>query len=695
MKRVHTPIALALLVAFPCLPALAAEAESVLAPVKTSAAKDLPVQEKTDLGTFNEYTPMSGSTISREEIEEIKFVDPRRELLWRIPGMTMIRNIRIPDGSKSYTDKRVDGMRVNTYSTGNFNALDESSPSDIERVEVITGPGSVLSSSNAFGGTINVITRDPSPVTKSTISQELGAYDLYRTDFAQGGTLDNGLGYFFNLNYMDNKGWRDDASASEKKGAASGKVVMRPDDFSKLTFRFEYLNDISRAPGSITEAQFNQNWRQPLPTQYSKTDVTYVTPSVQYKRRIGEKGEFNISFLNRHTESTSYSATSASAKSISEADTMENSFQTMYRQDMDFALSSLYVGLDTTWMDAKSMKFSSTTTYAQTLQGIFAKGALTSNTLGSEQHNSPFIHYEFSPINRLRLSLGVRYDNIELTTDNRLGTAGDGSKSYSKLVSKAGASYELGDGHLLWARAAEGFLAPSVSDLLGTGGTPNKTNYVPMNMDLKPIESTTYEIGLRGTFPTQRLRYDVAYFDTDLTNMMVRENCGATENCYQKNLTAGRANLHGLETSLTYGLTNWLDIGLAHTYSKVKYLDYKTQSGSQTIDYSGNTWKGAPTQHLNLRLAVRPAEGWRGELEMDLISSYFRNNENVGGTYSRPDLFHLRVSYAAKTWTGWVHVLNLFDTKYAERAWMTSAGAATYDEGYKPLTLRAGVSYRF
>ncbi|MFZ2269894.1 MAG: TonB-dependent receptor [Azonexus sp.] len=692
MKFGYSPIVVALLVAFPCLPVLAAEAESVLAPVKTSASKDLPVQERTDLGSFTEYTPMSGTTISREEIEEIKFVDPRRELLWRVPGMTMIRNIRIPDGSKSYTDKRVDGMRVNTYSTGNFNALDESSPSDIERVEVVTGPGSVLSSSNAFGGTINVITRDPSPITKRSISQELGAFDLYRTDFAQGGTLDNGLGYFFNLNYMDNKGWRENGSASEKKGAASGKVVMRPDDFSKLTFRFEYLNDISRAPGSITEAQFNQNWRQALPTQYSKTDVTYVTPSVQYKRRIGEKGEFNISFLNRHTESTSYSATSASARSVNEADTMENSFQSMYRHDLDFALSSIYVGLDATWMDAKSMKYASTTSYAQALKGMFAKGALTSNTLGSEQHTSPFIHYEFSPLRPLRFSLGFRYDNIDLSTDNRLGASGDGSKSYSKLVSKAGATYELADGHLLWARAAEGFLAPSINDLLGTGGTPNITNFVPMNMDLKPIESMTYEIGLRGTFPAQRLRYDVAYFDTDLTNMMVRENCDTLiETCYQKNVTAGRANLHGLETSLSYGLTDWLDVGLAHTYSIVKYLDYKTPN----FDYSGNTWKGAPSEHLNLRLVVRPAEGWRTELEMDHISSYYRNNENVRGTYSRPDLFHLRMSYNAKTWTGWLHVLNLFDTKYAERAWMTAAGAATYDEGYKPLTLRAGISYRF
>jgi iron complex outermembrane receptor protein len=673
---------------------MAEDTERTLAPVKTTATKDLSPQEKTDLGVLNDYTPMSGTMISQEELETVRFVDPRRELLWRVPGMTLIRNIRIPDGSKSYTDKRVDGMRVNTYSTGNFNALDETSPSDIKSVEVITGPGSVLSSSNAFGGTINVITRDPPKELERRVSQEAGAFDFYRTDYSQGGSLNDSVGYFFNLNYMDNKGWRSKESASEKKGAGSGKIVVRPDEVSKLTFRLEYLNDIARAPGSITEAQFQSDWRQPLPTQYSKSDTTYVTPSLQYKRRIGEHGELNVSALNRHTRSTSLSATSTSASgmSITDADTTENSIQTMYRQDFDFALSTAYVGVDTTWMDAESKKYANKTTYANALKGIFAKGALNTYTLGTEEHQSPFVHFEFSPIKPLRLSLGVRYDNIDIATDNKLGSSGDGSKSFSKLVRKGGATYEITESSLVWARAAEGFLAPGVSDLLGTGGIPNTTSYVPMNMDLKPIESMTYELGFRTRALANRLRIDTAYFDTDLKNMIVRENCNtAIEVCYQKNVTAGKANLHGLETSASYDVTDWLDIGAAHTWSIVKYREYRTP----TYDYAGNTWKGAPSHHLNLRAGFKPLPGLRAELEMDHISDYYRNNEDVGGTYKRPDLYNLRVSYQTKAWNVWMHVLNLFDKKYAERAWMTAAGVATYDEGYKPLTLRAGVSYKF
>lgn len=674
-----------------CHLAHAQSEEKFLAPVKTTADADLSVQEKSAIETFSPYSPMSGTTIPPEVLDTVKFVDPRRELLWRVPGMTMIRNIRIPDGSKSYTDKRVDGMRVNTYSTGNFNALDETSPSDVERVEVITGPGSVLSSSNAFGGTINVITRDPPRELERRISQEVGDFGLYRTDYSQGGSVNKDLGYFFNLNYMDNKGWRENESASQKKGALSGKIVYRPDEYSKLTARLEYLNDIARDPGSISEEQFVRNWRGELATQYKKTDTTYVTPSLQYKRRIGEHGELNIAALNRATRTKSLSATAANAMSISEGDTTENSIQSMYRHDFSFALSTLYLGVDTTWMDAESKNYKNTTSYAQALDGDFSRGALNTYTLGTEKHTSPFLHYEFSPVDALRLSMGVRQDDFELETNNKLGDKGDGQKSFSRLVKKFGATYEFSGGYLLWARAAEGFLAPSISDMLGTGGTPNQTTYVPMNMSLKPIESMTYELGLRGQLLAKRLRFDTAYFDTDMKNMIVREDCAPTEPCYQRNVNAGKARLHGLETSIAFDVTRWLDTGLSHTWSVVKYKDYKTP----TYDYSGNTWKGAPEHHLNFRVGVKPMEHLRAELEYDHITSYYRNNENVGGTYKRPDLFHLRISYKTKTWSTWLHVLNLFDKKYAERAWMTAAGKATYDEGYKPLTLRAGVSYNF
>ena len=46
---------------------------------------------------------------------------------------------------------------------------------DIERIEVVRGPSSASHGSNAFYGTINIITRDPRGATETNIASRLGA----------------------------------------------------------------------------------------------------------------------------------------------------------------------------------------------------------------------------------------------------------------------------------------------------------------------------------------------------------------------------------------------------------------------------------------------------------------------------------------------------------------------------------------
>ncbi len=53
----------------------------------------------------------------------------------------------------------VDGMRINDSQTGHHNADIPVPLQDIERVEVLLGPGSSVYGADAFGGTVNIITR--------------------------------------------------------------------------------------------------------------------------------------------------------------------------------------------------------------------------------------------------------------------------------------------------------------------------------------------------------------------------------------------------------------------------------------------------------------------------------------------------------------------------------------------------------
>jgi hypothetical protein len=151
---------------------------------------------------------------------------------------------------------------------------------------------------------------------------------------------------------------------------------------------------------------------------------------------------------------------------------------------------------------------------------------------------------------------------------------------------------------------------------------------------------------------------------------------------------------------LSWAVNDWMDIGATYTNSRAYYNSYKTT----TADYSGKSYAWMPKHRLNLRVAVKPAPNWLVELEGDHVSEYFTRVEN-DGTYARPDLYSLRASYRSKDWSFWLHAINLTDKKYATRVSYSTfngvnnvlnAMAGQGNNGtYVPLTLRAGVSYKF
>ena len=121
--------------------ALAQEGDTRLKEMKVSAESDKPVQQRTELGKMTEYTPISGAVVTQEQVEHLQLVNNLLELGKRVPGISMIRNMRIPDGGKLYTENRIDGMRATATNTS---VMDEVDGADIERIEVITGPASAL-----------------------------------------------------------------------------------------------------------------------------------------------------------------------------------------------------------------------------------------------------------------------------------------------------------------------------------------------------------------------------------------------------------------------------------------------------------------------------------------------------------------------------------------------------------------------
>jgi len=74
----------------------------------------------------------------------------------------------------------IDGVKLIDPQTGHHNLDLPISLHDIEKIEILKGPGSRLFGPNAFGGVINIITKSPQP-NSIFISQNLGSYDLFES----------------------------------------------------------------------------------------------------------------------------------------------------------------------------------------------------------------------------------------------------------------------------------------------------------------------------------------------------------------------------------------------------------------------------------------------------------------------------------------------------------------------------------
>lgn len=730
--------------------------ETNLPDLTISSAHDIPVQQRTELGKLTEYTPISGAVVTSEELEHLQLGNNLLELGKRVPGISMIRNMRIPDGGKLYTENRIDGMRATSTNTS---VLDEVDQADIERIEVITGPASALYGSGAFGGTISVFTKQPPRDFSARLSQEIGSWDFQRSKGYVGGSLADGrIGFILTGSTMENDGWRKNTApanndpAAEKKQGAAFRTLFRPTDSTKLTLGYSELTYNFRWAGPIpmnaSEAAklrnqslngtnlrsvyFDNDWQQTVPGTFGQYIDNYRTGSFRLQQLLGEKGEFTLA----HTRIVNDSINNGNGGSggangvicdnvtvicntvnlggtvtnlVRQSNTVTKTTMAMYRHDFDFAKTSAYVGSEWGDIEADSTTWNNAYNALQGQAGLWAKGAMTATGQGSlnkTRETTPFVHVEFSPLERLRLHLGQRYGQIDYDVDDRTATNRDVKMVRKGNVLRLGATYELAKQHVLWANWGETFNPQSTGSLLNTQAVGTVNNVI--GQTLSPERGLTREIGVRGQFAAPAVRYDLTLFDAQSDGFLTTRNCSAAEATAFNagaactiNDAAGQLAARGLESMANWSATSWLDIGATYTYQKVWFTDYKTT----TFDYSDKSYQAAPRHKLNLRLGFKPAAGWLVELEGDHISKYFVDNTNNNGTYKRPDLYNLRASYRQKNWSVWLHAINLTNEKYATRVQLSTIGgvrdvlssqAGQGNAGsYTPLTLRAGISCQF
>src|SRR6266404_5527088 len=102
---------------------------------------------------------------------------------WAISTIRGIGTNNVFAGGDPSTTLQVDGVYYGRPTGGNLDFL------DVERVEILRGPQGTLYGRNADAGTINVITKDPSPELSGVARAPGGNYGRLRPEFSVSGPL--------------------------------------------------------------------------------------------------------------------------------------------------------------------------------------------------------------------------------------------------------------------------------------------------------------------------------------------------------------------------------------------------------------------------------------------------------------------------------------------------------------------------
>ncbi len=521
--------------------------------------------------------PASVTVVTGEQLANESFTD-LTEAVSNVPGVFVDQNDNITFRGLRPEDTLIliDGQRVNTRQSrtngsGGLDQLYMPPAAAIERIEIVRGPMSSLFGSEALGGVVNIITK---PVDETWT-----------------GSLT-----------LENTSPQGDADTASRQGSyfLSGPLVA--DRLGLQLWGRHLQRDQDEAGGSVerdlTDTNAKLSWTPSAGQEvYLKLGRTTTTSETQALR--GTSLVSTIREDERNSASLGYEgalgAWDVSALLAREEATRETPTSNVGRT----------IELGTTTFDIKaSREMSWNGLHQVSIGGQYLDSDLSDLNLGSSNTTDP---YEFSnsqtsvffedmweATNQLDLTFGAR-----LTDDERFG---------SKVTPRVYAVYELTPSLFLNGGVSTGYKTPELRDAnenyyLPTNGS-RSGDAIQGNPDLKPEESTNYEIGLR--FDNGTTRATATLFQTDFDNKIDSEFVtagGAPQGGdLYRYVNVDEVRNRGVELSVGHYLSDELEITGSYTY-----IDSEQLSGV----FAGQPLNRTPSHQASLRLDWQtPAEGF-------------------------------------------------------------------------------------
>lgn len=508
--------------------------------VVTASRINEPLQETTG----------SNIVIKAEDIQKrnIRFVT---DILRTLPELNVVQNggtgmaasILLRGGNSSHTLVMIDGVKVNSTTTGSFDFSGLTSE-DIERIEIIKGPQSTLYGSEAMAGVVNIITKKGSKGYKISGFFEAGSHGHWNPALTLSGGSDK-INYRISGSYLSTDGISTAKEGTEKDGyrnaKISGKVELKPAERVALELSGYHYYDRSELDAFSTS------------TKKGYDDLNYI----QFGHHHMLAAALKTNFIDEWEQKITFS-TSRDTFRGRDPDTFFNNYDIITRRN----------ALD--WQhNIFPAEF-----YALTFGAEYRKdkGENLDNFMNSVANKAFYLNNKLKLFNdALVLNAGFRYDKHD--------TAG------SKLTYRVGSIYNIKSADLrIKGSYATGFRAPSCNEL-----------FYPFygSLDLKPEENRGWEIGAEKDLFNNKLNLSFTWFSQKYRNLI------QTDPFTWLAANIASAEIKGIEASARFSINQ--KTGIRASYA---YLDTEDKTTGQrltrrpkdraslSLDYTGAKFSG-------------------------------------------------------------------------------------------------------
>jgi iron complex outermembrane receptor protein len=484
----------------------------------------------------------------------------------------------------------LDGLRM----PGSRDASPQKDAFDLERVEVLRGPSSVLYGQASPSGVVNMVSKLPTETPFHEIGLTYGTFDKKRTTFDFGGPIDDQGVYSYRLS-----GLYDDADGQvehteTRRQSIAGAFTWRPSEDTSLTLLANYQADPKGASygavpafGSVLrsptgrdidvdfydgEKDFEKSDRKYYAVGYlfehHLDDVWTVRQNARYMRSEGlYRSIYNKALQDDfRTLDRSVIATDVNLDSY----TLDNQLQAKFATGP--LQHTVLFGADyqNTSTDTKASQFPdgpSVDIFNPVYGNPVAVPAYVSDATGRNQQKGLYLQEQMK-WDKWVLLAGGRYDWAEGTNSSERIATGVKTKSSTEaeaFTGRLGLVYLFDNGLAPYISYSESFEPQSGT---GLGDKP-----------FDPTEGTQYELGIKYQPPGSNSFITASIFDLRRSNVLTLDpDVSPRCNGSRCQVQSGEVQSRGFELEGKASLSDNLDITAAYAY-----LDNQTTKSNNTV----------------------------------------------------------------------------------------------------------------